>query len=195
MRMPWWWEELCFHCKNHVCVSRTSPIFPNSVTLFLLCLGFNAGHNTFMWFAADPHLHVYSFDLGEHKYTQPMAEHLQEMFPGRLNITLGDSRKTLPQLYKMNPQIKCDLVVIDGGHKGDVPMRDFENFYPMVDALSEHLILLDDWPSKSFPNIDKMWKNVTRSGRARTIAQCNRGGRTIRKIQRGLTFGMYAHRP
>ena len=30
--------------------------------------GFNAGHSTFMWLNVNPDVHVYSFDIGIHRY-------------------------------------------------------------------------------------------------------------------------------
>jgi len=35
-------------------------------------------------------------DNGEHRYVRPMANYLQHKFPGRLTVTIGDSRKTVP---------------------------------------------------------------------------------------------------
>ncbi len=142
-----------------------------------------------MWLAADPRqkLHVYSFDADKHTYVRPMAQYLQEVFPGRLNVTFGDSKQTLRQFHDQNPHIKCDLVVIDGGHYKPTPLRDFENFSRMVTNSSGHLILLDDWPSETLPDVGKMWKSVTASGRAVTIAQCKR------YQNRGLTIGMYTN--
>ena len=49
--------------------------------------GFNAGHSTLAWLAGNMNTHVYSFDLGRHAYSRPMAAHLQAKFPGRLNVT------------------------------------------------------------------------------------------------------------
>ena len=87
--------------------------------------GFNAGHSTFMWLNTNPELIVYSFDIDMHNYTRPLAYELQSMFPGRLHVTYGDSRLTIPLFHADSPEVKCDLIVIDGGHHYDVPARYF----------------------------------------------------------------------
>ena len=152
-------------------------------------LGFNAGHSTFMWLNANPNVHVYSFDIGEHKYARPMADVLDEMFPDRLNVTFGDSRKTLAGFHERNPEITCDLVIIDGGHIGNVPFMDFENFYNMVKPMSKHLVVLDDWPSAhhSAKDMAAMWIGQTQKGRVKTIRQCM----NIGAAGKGMTFGLF----
>ena len=141
-----------------------------------------------MWLNSNPHLHVYSFDIGRHGYTRPMVKVLQRMFPGRLNVTLGDSRKTLPNFRKMYPNVKCDLTIIDGGHKGDVPRLDFENFYNMVEPLSDNLVILDDWPSTYFVPKDEgtMWLNAVEKGKIQTLRQCMN-----KKSRKGMTIGQF----
>ena len=117
-----------------------------------------------------------------------MAKVLQKMFPGRLNITFGDSQKTLPKFREMHPNVKCDLAVIDGGHVGNVPMNDFQNFYEMVEPSSNHLVILDDWPSAYSVAIDMatMWINATENGEVRTLRQCM----NIDAIK-GMTIGQF----
>ena len=153
-------------------------------------LGFNAGHSTFMWLNANPDVHVYSFDIGEHKYARPMADVLREMFPGRLNVTFGDSRKTLPEYHRKNPHITCDLVIIDGGHVGNVPLMDFDNFYQMVKPMSKHLVVLDDWPSAwhAAKDMAAMWIGQVQKGRVKTVRQCMNIGVPGGK---GMTFGLF----
>ncbi len=153
--------------------------------------GFNAGHSAFMWLNSNPHLHLYSFDLGEHSYSWVMADQLQLLFPGRLNVTFGDSTKTLVEFHKKNPHILCDLVVIDGGHLGNVPQKDFENFAKMVDVTGDHLLIFDDWPSEHGAvalDLQRMWRNVTESHRAKTLRQCMNYGSA-----KGVTIGLFVY--
>ena len=125
-------------------------------------LGFNAGHSTFMWLNAKPKVHVYSFDIGKHRYTRPMAD------------VLG--------------KIKCDLGIIDGGHVGNVPLMDFQHFYKMVKPMSKHLVVLDDWPSAHHysKDIGAMWIGEVQKGRVKTILQCMNIG-----TRKGMTFGLF----
>ncbi len=78
--------------------------------------GFNAGHSTLMWLTTNPRARVYSFDIGSHEYSRPMAQYLDKEFPGRLTVTLGDSKVTLPAFRKAHPEVTCDFLIIDGGH-------------------------------------------------------------------------------
>ena len=141
-----------------------------------------------MWLNSNPDLHVYSFDLGEHHYSRPMADVLHEMFPGRLNVTFGDSTVTLPKFRKTHGSITCDLIVIDGGHNDLVPVADCNNLHKMVDFSSKHLVIVDDWPNAYNAALDvgTMWVSVTRLGRARTITQCINTG-----PGKGLTIGLF----
>ena len=50
--------------------------------------------------------------------------YLSKKYPGRLRLTLGDSRATLPLVDHAKA---CDVVFIDGGHDGDVPAADLAN--------------------------------------------------------------------
>ena len=94
------------------------------------------GHSAFIWLNSKENVKLYSFDIGEHNYTKPAAQLLQSIFPGRLHIKYGDSRWTLPEFYKLHPDVSCDLVVIDGGHYQNVPGKDLINFRKMASILT-----------------------------------------------------------
>ncbi len=106
------------------------------------------------------------------------------MFPGRLHITYGDSRKTIQQFHQQNPEITCDLIVIDGGHDQGVPYSDFICLREMVNISADHLLVVDDCPSnrdQGYPGgVQSMWDNVTMTGQA-----------TGQLDNRGLTLGTY----
>ena len=116
-------------------------------------------------------------------------------------MTLGDSKKTLPEFIKTFPRVKCDLILIDGGHTDYVPMSDFMNFYKMVDFTRMlNLVFVDDWPSPYedfvhpieqmrkavFEPVAQMWTVATSTGRAHTIRQC----KSINP-KRGFTIGKF----
>ncbi|ELT94382.1 hypothetical protein CAPTEDRAFT_193008 [Capitella teleta] len=103
--------------------------------------GFNTGEGTVLWLTARPDVHVYSFDIGGHPYAKPMAKHVQELFPGRHNITWGDSTKTLPVFIKNNPGILCDIIYVDGGHTYGISKTDFENFSKRVLIISAAFVV------------------------------------------------------
>ena len=78
-------------------------------------IGFNSGFSTLLMLISNPNIHIFCFDLGEHKYTIPCYEKLKETFGDRINITIGDSTKTL-----QNINDNYDLIHIDGGHSTEV---------------------------------------------------------------------------
>ena len=45
--------------------------------------GFNAGHSTLVYLVSNPDVHVYNFDLGNHEYSQYMADYLGNRFRNR----------------------------------------------------------------------------------------------------------------
>lgn len=136
--------------------------------------GFNGGHSSFMWLQANPNTTVYSFDIGEHRYSRPMADYLQQRFPGRLTVTWGDSTKTLPAFRKANPAVKCDVISIDGGHTNPVCLSDYNNFRQM--ASLDNIILLDNYPDTRLGWMQKLgdvWESAKREGQIIEIFQCN----------------------
>lgn len=106
--------------------------------------GFNGGHGTLRWLLhSNSQAHVYSFDLGQHSYSRPAATWLQQSFPERLHVTWGDSTQTLPAFHLQHPEVKCNLVFVDGGHTHAVAAADLQNFMHMADP-SYNVILMDD---------------------------------------------------
>jgi len=107
--------------------------------------GFNLGHSSLLWLQANPRVKVISFDLGIHPYVKPSAEYINQYFPGRLTLIIGDSRETLPRFSKANPNIKCDLFFVDGGHENDIPQSDMFWAIAMLNKTNTNSrILIDD---------------------------------------------------
>ena len=96
--------------------------------------GFNAGHSTLQWLTGNDHATVYSFDIGSHYYTRPMAYYLNRTFPGRFLIIFGDSLTTLPRFAAIHPEVKCDVILVDGGHSHSVATADLRNFRKLVNV-------------------------------------------------------------
>ena len=61
-----------------------------------------------------------------HVYARPMAQYLNETFPGRLYVHFGDSTVTVPQFIRENPNFRCDFILVDGGHTYEVAKADLE---------------------------------------------------------------------
>lgn len=128
--------------------------------------GFNGGHSA-LTFLHHPNVrHVYSFDIGEHDYAHQAAKWIDQQFPGRHTVTWGDSTKTIPQFARDNPQVKCDLVLVDGGHDLEVATEDLMNFRPMATP-SAHTLMMDDVHCTKFDcdGPSKAWRKMIDTGK------------------------------
>lgn len=86
-------------------------------------IGFNTGHSTSAFLAANPDVHVTSFDIGEHEYIAQAKERIDMQYPARHTLVLGDSRETVPEYAGES----FDLLFIDGGHSYTTALSDISN--------------------------------------------------------------------
>jgi len=114
-------------------------------------IGFNSGFSTLLMLISNPNIRISCFDLGEHKYTMPCYKKIKETFGDRVNITLGDSRKTLRNINNT-----YDLIHIDGGHHSEVAHSDIKNSY----RLSKHgtILIMDDYNTH---HLHTIWDSYT----------------------------------
>ena len=118
----------------------------------VLEIGFNSGHSACTMLSEDKSVTVTSFDLGlhynannsgdGHDYGQHGHAFINNRFPGRLKLILGDSKKTVPEYIKSNPEEKFDLIFIDGDHSYAGAKADIENCIHAAHANT--IVLLDD---------------------------------------------------
>lgn len=124
-----------------------SNLVLNKTIQSVMEIGFNAGFSTLLMLISNPNLHVNCFDLGEHKYTIHCYEKIKETFGDRINITIGDSTKTLPNINN-----NYDLIHIDGGHSTEVADSDIINSYRL--SKQGTILIMDDY---DFPNLHDLW--------------------------------------
>ncbi|GAA1653849.1 class I SAM-dependent methyltransferase [Nocardia ninae] len=105
-------------------------------------IGFNAGFSSYTFLEANPDVHVYSFDLGEHDYVHLAKDYIDGMFPGRHTLILGDSTQTVPEFCASGQVPRFDLVFIDGGHSYEVAKADLHNMKGLAD--SNTVLVFDD---------------------------------------------------
>lgn len=66
-------------------------------------------------------------------------------YPGRLFLSEGDSSWTVPEYLDKHPDLRCDLVHIDGGHFDFTPWNDIISLARV--SHKDTIVLIDDTPS------------------------------------------------
>jgi predicted O-methyltransferase YrrM len=133
--------------NKHLTTEPHSSLFQKQKNLFQIAqdlsgtkvceVGFNAGFSAALWLISNPTIQLICLDLGEHSYTKPTFETLQRDFGDRIQILIGDSRKTMKTLFP-----GYDLVHVDGGHTEEVAKSDCEQALRILKT--QGLLLVDD---------------------------------------------------
>lgn len=121
--------------------------------------GFNGGHSSAAFLSVRPNLTVLSFDLGRWDYVQKAKSLIDTCYPGQHALVIGDSTHTIPSTIKYCPPKKVDLLFIDGGHFGQVPLKDVQHLIPW--AKSDALIIMDD---TNYPHVAAAWSYLISIG-------------------------------
>jgi len=152
-------------------------------------LGFNAGHSSALWLLADPDNIVTSFDIFMHDYAPVAQRFLGSRFPGRQALVAGDSLATVPGFVHSlaGQEIRCDIILVDGGHGGDVPYKDIVNFMPLANP-TFHILLMDDIHCNGAYCMDPMrcWQRAQDQGLVKELKSWSEENNA-----RGFGVGMY----
>lgn len=153
------------NCKDFLVKIRLMRQFALQLGKETVCeVGFNAGHSALLWLTAGAR-RVISFDIGSHAYSSHAISWLTARFPGRLQVTLGDSRDSVPTFSALWPDFRCNIVYIDGGHSEDAAAADIRNFHKLHNS-SNHVLLMDDIDGAE---VARAWAAAIDSGLARQI--------------------------
>jgi predicted O-methyltransferase YrrM len=104
-------------------------------------IGFNAGHSADT-FLSRSLAHVTSFDLQERECVTLAKGFIDQKYPTRHTLIVGDSTKTIPLYLKDHPKKKFDLIYIDGGHTEEVAYADLINCKEL--AHNKTVVIMDD---------------------------------------------------
>ena len=151
-------------------------------------IGFNFGHSAFLWVAGNQKTMLYSFDLVVHKYVRGMVDHFKGEYQDRFNIIYGDSTITVPAFSKQKPYVKCDVLVVDGGHEYWLAKADLENMRRLANP-ERNIVIFDDFPStdSDFNEIlGQAWAEMKAEGKIKELLRCMSGGST-----HGFSVGHY----
>lgn len=105
-------------------------------------VGFHSGHSSLLWLLRS-NATVYSFSIGARQYSRPVAKWLGEAFPNRFMVSWGDSMQVIDDFFRINPNVTCSLVFIDGSFDYPVALRNLQNFQKWVDP-GFHVLMMDD---------------------------------------------------
>lgn len=94
-------------------------------------LGFNAGHSSLLFLLTVPNARVISFDLGDIPWARWGGALLNTTHGHRFEYVMGNSAVTIPKYAKAHPEVKCDLLLIDGGKEYNLRKADLNNFRTM----------------------------------------------------------------
>jgi|ETNvirenome_6_85_1030632.scaffolds.fasta_scaffold03425_2 predicted O-methyltransferase YrrM len=104
-------------------------------------IGFNGGHSAEIFLKNNENLRLTSFDIGSHSYVHLGKAYIDECYPSRHTLILGDSRETVPE-FASNNDLKFDLIFIDGGHHDLIPQADLENCKRL--SHKNTIVIMDD---------------------------------------------------
>jgi predicted O-methyltransferase YrrM len=104
-------------------------------------IGFNIGFSSIAFLESSPEATVLSFELDRRAAVEFAKAFVDERYPGRHELIIGDSRKTVPA-YADAGGGNFDLVFVDGGHEYEIAAADIENAHRL--GKPGGLIVVDD---------------------------------------------------
>ena len=139
----------------------------------ILEIGFNGGMSASAFLGAADSVRLVSVDLGEWPCVTRAAELIDQMFPGRHTLHLGDSRTVVPALPRDDT---FELAFVDGGHFAPVPLADLENVLPLV--RDGGWIIMDDYcVTHGSHGVISAWDEMVRRGLIRQVSVHESGER------------------
>lgn len=109
----------------------------------LICeVGFNCGFSSWAFLTASPDVLVWSFDLADYAYSAAAKAHVDELFPGRHTLIRGDSHFEIPAFVKANPELRFDVIFVDGDHTLEGARADLADLRAL--ATADTVLVMDD---------------------------------------------------
>lgn len=152
-------------------------------------IGFNAGHSAEVFLKNNPTLKLTSFDIARSNVVYFSKKYIDDKYPDRHNLIIGDSNITVPNYFNCNNDIKFDIIFIDGGHEYEVCKNDLNNCFNL--AHKDTIVMLDDtcftkdWGFSWTFGPTKVWEEFVNKNK---IFEINR---IDYERARGMSWGKY----
>ena len=104
-------------------------------------IGFNVGFSALAFLESSPQASVVSFEVNERRAVLFAKGFVDERYPGRHELVIGDSMETLPR-YADAHRHTFDLVFVDGGHSKEIADSDIRHACRL--ARPRGLVVVDD---------------------------------------------------
>lgn len=122
--------------------SRLQELIANPGVALAMEIGFNAGHSADLFLSANKFMKLISFELGEHDYVLKGKNYIDNTYPFRHRLILGDSGASVPLFAQENFNVKFDFLFIDGDHSYEAAKSDL--FHCRKLAHERSLVIMDD---------------------------------------------------
>jgi predicted O-methyltransferase YrrM len=127
----------------------------------ILEIGFNGGCSSATLLGCNDSIRVTSVDIGVHSYVPVAKQLIDEVFPFKHTLLIGDSRIAVPMLKQMN--VKYDMIFVDGGHIAPIPDIDLRNVHALL--RDGGWIVMDDYCVQyGSHGVIQAWDNAVRKG-------------------------------
>ncbi|WP_054053352.1 O-methyltransferase [Alloactinosynnema sp. L-07] len=126
-------------------------------------IGFNVGFSALAFLDSAPEATVVSFELDRRWSVELAKEYVDNHYPGRHELVIGDSTVTVPD-FAATRDDRFDLVFVDGGHTYEVAAADIANARAI--AKPGAVVVVDDlipwYPWGVGPH--RAWQEAVESG-------------------------------
>ena len=142
--------------------------------LKMMQIGFNSGASSELFLNNSYNdLKLTSFDINAHAYVRVAQKYIDEKFPGRHTLIIGDSTETVPRFANEHMDVKFDIIFIDGSHEYSTARQDMINSHRL--AHKGTLVILDDtmftqgWDRNWTLGPSRAWKDFVEESKVTEI--------------------------
>lgn len=129
-------------------------------------IGVRRGRSLAIVAQCSPKCSIFGFDLWMPNYAgmpNPGPDFVREElervgFAGSLKLVSGDSHQTLPEFFREFPEIKFDMINVDGDHSEEGARLDLEQVLPHL-AIGG-ILLLDDITHPQHTYLEEVWDDL-----------------------------------